>query len=147
MPFASGACGPDVPGGKSLPKVSDSPRCQCEAGPECQIGAKRFADLPGSVSVTGEDAVVVAMTIGLAQHRLADVVRALNQDNILADVQSVDNQAVTGHEIRRVALAEIGQHAKQMVRTDRNGHETLMAAIAAEPKSPRSGCVFPATAV
>lgn len=74
------------------------------------------------------------MATRFVQHWLAQGVRTFYQLNGFTFIQALNDCAVIFDKGRRIAFAQIGQHAKQVVWTDCNGHDPLIAANVIQPK-------------
>ena len=135
MPFAALAGSAESSFGKSPAQALGHGRVEHHDFAGNGAGSKQSANGCKGLCIARLDAVVAAMAARFGKQRAADVVRSVDKADLFSPVQPVDDSAVIAHEGFRVPLAEIGQHAQEMMRADRNGHDALMAAIARQPKT------------
>ena len=77
-----------------------------------------MCDIVGRRPVSVTNAFISAMAARFAQHGVTQGVRTIHQRDWLTVIQALNDYAVVLDEGGRIALAQIGQHAKQVVRTD-----------------------------
>lgn len=61
------------------------------------------------------DAFVMTMAIAPAEQGRANIVRAIDEQDIFPFRQSPGNRIVVFHESRAIAFADIGQHTEKMM--------------------------------
>src|SRR5690606_30822050 len=99
------------------------PRVECEAMPRRDAAAGQLGDGRRGFRVTHEHALIVAMRRLGRKQRHADVVGAGNDLDFLAMRQPRGDPVVIDAEGGRVALADIGQHAEQVMGAKPDRHE------------------------
>ncbi len=115
-PFASGTGLADRSCFECSPKVSDAASIERHSLSRFNRMRKKLADGVDGIAVPLNDAFSEAVRIIIIKQRRADVIGTVDHDNLLAFGNALHN----GIEIRRegvaVALADIGQQTKQVVR-------------------------------
>jgi len=127
LPFAASTGGPDVSGSEGLAQQRDLLCIQDQRLAARHIYVQNICNFGRRNRIPCPNAVIVAMACGFLQHWLADLVGSVDDPDRFAGIYPLDDTAVILDEVRCISLAEIGQHAEQVMRSDGNCHDLLMA--------------------